>query len=167
MQHLCSSWAEAAAAASSEYAIITSAGERKPRSNTNWGVVARAINPIEILSKSRYVSIKRIPSMHGQRHGVLLAKHLGLHMDCFRQVRVFLFCSACLCVLCFLFALFFFFLFCVIFCFSLANDATHAKPAQAYFFVLHSLWEFLRKERDFLDKRKYSWVLYKNTRGLL
>ena len=136
MQHLCSSWAEAAAAASSEYAIITSAGERKPRSNTNWGVVARAINPIEILSKSRYVSIKRVTSMHGQRHGVLLAKHLGLHMDCFRQVRVFLFCSACLFVLCFFCFVFLFFVLRVFYFSRKRCNSRKTCPGMCFLFCI-------------------------------
>ena len=38
-----------------------------------------------------------------------------------------------------------------VFCFSLENDATHAKHAQACFFFLHSLWEFLRKTETFLN----------------
>ena len=72
----------------------------------------------------------------------------------FQQVRVFFFvllrvffCSVC------------FFLFFVmrVFCFSLENDATHAKHVQACFFCSAFFVGFFgRKNRDLLEKCKYS-----------
>ena len=63
------------------------------------------------------------------------------------------FCSLSVCVCVSFLLLLLFSVFCsACFCFSLENDATHAKHGQACFFVLHPLLDFLRKTRNFLEK---------------